>query len=517
MPAAGEDLGGGARELRREEPRVVADDDAARGRPGPASREVEAGGRRGDAADLGERAVVGDDAAPAVGAEGDRQRASARAGGRGTPRAGSRRSPALEELRGAGEAEARAPEAVEEDGDLARRPVRRGRCRGAAARCRRSRRAHEPLEKALGRLVRARARVRDPVEAVEARPARPSSRRASSRARPPSGGSRRCARRRARARAAPSCGRSPRGRAAPCARARPARNARSTPEPRDLAAVRGVRRQVRVRVGVVADLVAVGRDAARDVGVAADELAGQEDRRVDSARGQGVEDRDRRRDPRSRRRRRRGRRAGRRARASGPAAPGPREGPAGAAAARGPARDVGRAVGRGCGRRSLRQSADGGAAGDGCGEPGVGSRRVGERRTTAAWRRRGTGPSRGPRRTGSGRPRPARSRRTGRRRRGRPPCRRRRCPPGAGRSRRRLTDLEARRRRFSRAAGRAAEGLLSRSSSRTVRRARTTGAAAASATTATASARPGTGVASAPWTRRQTACRPASRAQRVEQ
>ena len=70
----GERLGGRARELGRAEARVVADDDAPRVTLA-GLRGVPAGGRRRDAADLGEGAVVGDDAAPTVGSERDRQRA----------------------------------------------------------------------------------------------------------------------------------------------------------------------------------------------------------------------------------------------------------------------------------------------------------------------------------------------------------------------------------------------------------------------------------------------------------
>ena len=56
--------------------------------PAAAVGGVPARRRRRDAPDLGERAVVGDDAAPPVGAEGDRQRAGARGRqARGTPRA----------------------------------------------------------------------------------------------------------------------------------------------------------------------------------------------------------------------------------------------------------------------------------------------------------------------------------------------------------------------------------------------------------------------------------------------
>ena len=44
---------------------------------------------------------------------------------------------------------------------------------------------------------------------------------------------------------------------------------------------------------MIADLVAVGGDAADDLRVAADELARQEDRRADAAGGKGVEDLDR--------------------------------------------------------------------------------------------------------------------------------------------------------------------------------------------------------------------------------
>ena len=208
----------------------MADDDRGARSPGPASRGVEAGRRRGDAADLGEGAVVGDDAAPAVGAEARSSTRGARARKpRGTPRASPRRSPAARGTPRRARSGSRAPcRPSKRIGDLATPPARRGRCRGGAGRCRRSRRGGRGARAAGRRLVGARARVGDPVEAVEARRARPSSRRASSPARRPSGGSPGCARRRARARAAPSCGRSPRGRAGRSARARP----RRTPGPR---------------------------------------------------------------------------------------------------------------------------------------------------------------------------------------------------------------------------------------------------------------------------------------------
>ena len=71
----GEDLGRRPREFRGEESRVVPDHDAA-AIAGARIQADEARRGGGDAPDLGESAVVGDDAAPAVGAEANRQRAA---------------------------------------------------------------------------------------------------------------------------------------------------------------------------------------------------------------------------------------------------------------------------------------------------------------------------------------------------------------------------------------------------------------------------------------------------------
>ena len=99
----------------------------------------------------------------------------------------------------------------------------------------------------------------------------------------------------------------------------PATNARSTPRRVDLPPVARVGRQVGMRVGVVPDLMAVGRDAPGDLRIAPDELSGHEDGRTDVPLRERVEDLARRRGRRSRRRRRPGLRAGRTVRESCPA------------------------------------------------------------------------------------------------------------------------------------------------------------------------------------------------------
>ena len=143
-------------------------------------------------------------------------------------------------------------------------------------------------------------------------------------------------------------------------------------------------------------------------------------------------------------------------------------------------------------------------------------RAAGRRRSgRAASRRRGTVRARGRSRNGNGRPRPdaaatnfsAANRKTALPSEAVPSILH---PPAVS------AVVSTRAHGVSRRARASPEGELMRSRSRTVRRARMTGAVEASATRKTAT-RAGTWRRRSPWTRRQTGWRPESRAQRVEQ
>ena len=260
---AGEDLGRGARELGRQEPRVVPDDDAAPVARSVA-RDVEARHGRGDPADLGERAVVGDDAAPAVRAEGDRHRAAASAE-RDRRRASPRRSPRARETPRRGRIGSRGTSGRRTGLRCARPRVPPGRCRGAGGRSRRSRRAatRRASSRSAGWYARERG-IADPVEAVETGPSsRPADVPVAGLGGPA-----------ADLRVVLAEGRAPdrRHRAAGRLAIQARRPGELSDEegavdagPRRLTSVGAVRRQMRVRVGVVADLVAVRGDAPREV------------------------------------------------------------------------------------------------------------------------------------------------------------------------------------------------------------------------------------------------------------